>query len=400
MSEDSPLELFQKRVYRKSRSEASVNTYTRSFKQFLQHTGLTPEELVSKVRDGSVNVADEVNRWLDELNSRNLAPGTQKIYFQAVKKFVEVTVPENNVNWKTVDLPRIWGVEEDRIPTKQELRNILNHGNLKDRVIVLLAISSGLRIGTLADLKVEDLEFDTYEDVALIKVQAEMAKERVKYVTFTTPEAKKVLKQYLDSRRRKERELPPGSTVFNCGVRAIGMRWIRLLKKAGKTEKGRTFYKLHFHTLRKFFRTNLELAGVSRSFRERLLGHKGEYLDTAYFKPQIQALLNEYRKAIPQLTILEPIGEYEEIRKRQLLDTAKLLGFGEERLKRLEEVLARAKNVDEAVEEFKRLKEEPEDRRNQNSVKIVHGEKELLKHLENGWSLIKELNHDKYLLSR
>ena len=64
---------------------------------------------------------------------------------------------------------------------------------------------------------------------------------------------------------------------------------------------------------------------------------------------------------IPQLTIIEPIGEYEEIRKRQLLDTARLLGFGEERLKRLEEVLAKSKNVDEAVEEFKKLQEEPEE---------------------------------------
>ena len=105
-------------------------------------------------------------------------------------------------------------------------------------------------------------------------------------------------------------------------------------------------------------------------------------MDESYFKPQIQALLNEYRKAIPQLTILEPIGEYEEIRKRQLLDTARLLGFGEERLKRLEEVLARAKNVDEAVEEFKKFQVEQEDPPKQNSVAIIHGEKELIQHLE------------------
>jgi len=32
----------------------------------------------------------------------------------------------------------------------------------------------------------------------------------------------------------------------------------------------------------------------------------------------------------------------EEIRKRQLLDPARLLGFGEDRLERLEEILARA----------------------------------------------------------
>ena len=38
---------------------------------------------------------------------------------------------------------------------------------------------------------------------------------------------------------------------------------------------------------------------------------------------------------------------------------AKLLGFNEEKIKRLEETLARAENVDEAIEKFRRLREEP-----------------------------------------
>ena len=80
------------------------------------------------------------------------------------------------------------------------------------------------------------------------------------------------------------------------------------------------------------------------------------------------------------------------------MDTARLLGFGEERLKRLEEVLARAKNVDEAVEEFKKLQETGNNMK-PNSIKIVNGEKELIQHLENGWSLIKELNHNKYVIN-
>jgi hypothetical protein len=256
-----------------------------------------------------------------------------------------------------------------------------------------------VREGTLAALQVGDVDFDAYEDVALVKVRPEVAKQRIGHVTFITPEAKKVLKQHLDLRKRKKETLQPDSSLFSIKANSIRTRWIRLLKKAGKNEKGRTFYKLHFHTLRKFFRTNLELAGVSKSFRERLLGHKGEYLDDAYFKPQIQALLNEYRKAVPNVTIMESTAEYEEMRKKQVIDTARLLGFGDERLKRLEEVLARSKNVDEAVEEFKKIREEPDDPPQQNNhVKIVNGDKELIKHLQQGWTLVKELNHDKYLL--
>ena len=391
------LELFVKRVYRKSRSENSVNTYSRSLDRFLDYVGLSAEELAEKAQNGTFNVVDSLNRWLDDLNTRDTAPRTQHVYFHAVKKFVEVTVPESKVNWKLVELPKTWSVEEDRPPTKQEIKDILNHGNLKDRAIVLLAVSSGVREGTLAELQTGDVDFEAFEDVAMIKVRPEAAKQRVGHVAFATPEAKNALKQYLELRRRRkgEKEL----SLFNCETDAIRARWNRLLKKADKAQKKRKFHQLHFHTLRKFFRTNLELAGVSTSFRERLLGHKGEYLDEAYFKPQMQELLNEYRKAIPNLTILEPMADYEEIRKRQLLDTARLMGFGEEKLRRLEEVLARAKTTDEAIEEFKKLSEAQTDPEQRNNIKVVKGEKELVSHLENGWTIIKELNHDKYLLS-
>ena len=57
------------------------------------------------------------------------------------------------------------------------------------------------------------------------------------------------------------------------------------------------------------------------------------------------------------------------------------MGFGEERIRRLEEILARAKSVDEAITEFRELQEEPDDPPRKNNVKIV-----------------KELNHNKYLL--
>lgn len=62
------------------------------------------------------------------------------------------------------------------------------------------------------------------------------------------------------------------------------------------------------------------------------------------------------------------------------------------------EVLARAKNVDEAIDKFRRLQETPNSVNSNNHVKIVKGDKTLIEHLEGGWELVKELNHGKYLL--
>jgi len=131
-------------------------------------------------------------------------------------------------------------------------------------------------------------------------------------------------------------------------------------------------------------------AGVSKSFTEKMVGHKG-YLDQAYFKPAVDQIVNEYRKAVPNLTIMEEV-KYEQVRKRQLLDTARLLGFSEEKMKRLEEVLARTKSVDEAVTEFKKLRD-PEISENSGvfinsngyEAKVVD-EASLIAYVERGWT--------------
>ena len=58
---------------------------------------------------------------------------------------------------------------------------------------------------------------------------------------------------------------------------------------------------------------------------------------------------------------------------------------------------ARAKNVAEAMGRFKRFGEDPKPRENSNN-KIVQGEEASVERLKQGWTLVKELNHDKNLL--
>jgi len=372
--------------------------------------------LVEAVKNGELDLVDVLNSWLDELNAKDVSTATQHLYYRAVKKFFEVNVSGLTVNWKRVDLPRVWKVEEDRLPTKEEFKWILNYGTLLDRVIETFKASSGVRDNTLAGLKVGDVDLDTYEDVGVVYVKPEITKERVRYVTFISPEAKRFLQRYLDLRRRKGEKIGKdspliakrlGGKVLPVTPSMLAGRWRRLLEKANLGEKSRRFRVLRFHTLRKFFRTNLELAGVSKSFRERLMGHKGEALDDAYFKPAVEQLLNEYRKAISNLTIMEEV-KYDQLRKRQALDTLKLLGFDDEKLKRVEEILARAKTFDEAMEKIRRLKDEELTETNGNGSYInsngyrakVIGEAELIAHVEAGWDIVKELNSGKFIVRK
>jgi len=411
------MELFTSRVYRKSRSESSVQTYKAGVQLFMKFLDIeTMDQLAEKLEAGELNVVQTLNGWLDKLDKEDKSPQTQVTYFRAVKKFVEVCTPDLEVNWKRMQLPKIWRVEEDRIPTKEELREILRLGQIDDKVGVSIMASSGVRENTLISLTVGDVDLESYEDVGVVSVKPEKSKGKVGYVTFITPEAKVLLKQFLEYRQRRGEKLgkdsplirnlrAPGEEASPIGEKALQQRWIRLIQKAGKTVKPRRFHTLRMYTLKKFFRTNLELAGITKSFRERLLGHKGEYLDDAYFKPRVEQLLNEYRKAIPHLTIIEEV-KYEQLRKRQALDTLKLLGFDEEKLKRVEEILARAKSFDEAMDEIRHLKDEEFTENNGSYIngngfraKVI-GEAELLAHVEQGWDVVKELNDGKFIVRK
>ena len=106
---------------------------------------------------------------------------------------MDVNLPEEAVNWKRIELSKIWTVEEDRVPTKEELRLLMDYGGFLDRVTIAVMSSSGIRENTLVNLVLGDVDLESHPDMGVIRVRPEAAKERVTYVTFLSPEAKALL---------------------------------------------------------------------------------------------------------------------------------------------------------------------------------------------------------------
>ena len=268
----------------------------------------------------------------------------------------------------------------------------------------------------MLSLKVGDVNFN-YPDVASIAVERQRGRkfgsERGRnagryFVTFITPEAKEALKQCIAEREAKGEQLTPDSPLITdsyyqgkfMDVGGFRQVWIRLLQRAGLADKSIRWHKLHIQTLRKYFRSNC--IGVDVSYRERWMGHKGLYLDESYFKAEENLHLAEYRKAIPHLTIYAIPTEEKKLKAEMLLNFAKLQGYVDDQLKRLEDILARAKDMDEAISEFRRLKDEGANDNGNGIGKhvIVKDEPELLKRLDEGWNLVQNLNGGKFLLEK
>jgi hypothetical protein len=167
----------------------------------------------------------------------------------------------------------------------------------------------------------------------------------------------------------------------------------------------RPTYSYRPYVLRSYFSTRLLVAvsdGVlDNNYRVYWMGHKGQmsarYSSNKAMLPDdlIENMREAYSRSLRSL--LGGTLNEDALRRKQMLDTARILGYGDEKLARLKEILERSRTVDEAVEEFRKLEEQPKPI---NGYEVASGEAEMLKRLNEGWILERGLNGDKYLMKR
>jgi hypothetical protein len=87
------------------------------------------------------------------------------------------------------------------------------------------------------------------------------------------------------------------------------------------------------------------------------MGHKGGYLDEAYFRAEESRHLAEYRKVIPHLSIFTTQPDEKKRRIETMLDFLRLNGAPEEALTAFKERMEREKNTEIGFEAIRTLNE-------------------------------------------
>ena len=305
---------------RRAGSAASKKTYRARVKQFAKWCEMEVEELLEGVRAGTL----EFRRLFDEYVDFRLHPPhpknpvarkTLQTDYNAVARWLKANGVKVKVKWKEFGV-EVWTVVEDRRPSKEELRIMLEWASPRMQMTICVLTSSGLRPGAFVDLRVMDVDLD-YHGVGRIDVPASLnRKGRKRYYTFITPEAVKKIQFWIDYRERKGEDVR-GDSPLICAIgkgkilgepityEAVRQTYNRMLAKAGMTERSHGWRLLHLHTFRKFFRTECEIGRMPRPMIEMLMGHKGRFLDDAYWRPRDDEVLEAYKQAIPNLTITE-----------------------------------------------------------------------------------------------
>jgi integrase len=293
-------------------------TYTENMGYFVNWSQSTkhPIGIINELVNHPKKILNEIlEDYLVELKERGLARNTVKLYMAGIESFLTF----HDVSYSAKKIKRL-------LPPRQKLAGknaykleqiqvMLDSTTiLRMRVIVMLNSCSGVRKGGLATLKIGDLI--PIENCYAVKVYTGEVED---YVTFCTPETRIIIDQYLEQRKTKGEIVTPesmllqmDSTTTRTGPNAgrdqiIAHAIFMLLRKAGiKKEKvGKNRYNISMaHGFRKFFNTQLNNAHVDHNAIEKMMGHKnglkGDYNDA-----EILDLFEEYKKAIPNLTLLE-----------------------------------------------------------------------------------------------
>lgn len=221
----------------------------------------------------------DIYNFFFHLRKKELSDSTILVYYSAISLFYSLFKKKSTM--KLISTPK----KKQKVAivfNKKEIITFLGYCNtLKEKTIFTLLYSSGIRIGELAKLRIQDIDF---ERNSIFILQGKGNKERY---AMLSSQAAMLLNQYLNYYN------PTFFLFYSSKGRnfSINMRWIqiafkRIINEAGIKKNAKV------HTLRHSFATHLLDDGYSIFYIQKLLGHTALNSTLIYLHINPNYLLN------------------------------------------------------------------------------------------------------------
>jgi integrase len=331
------------------RSTATRELYVKGLKYYIEFLDLVPgldDDYYEKLLTLDVKITQQnICDFIDYCKKKKeVSSGTINAYAAAIRKFYDIN--EIELKWKKINSfkPEHETVVEDRPYTKEEIAKLVEHADYRDRAIILLLCSSGLRVGGIASLRLKDLE--PIEKYDIYKVTIYKKSVRSRYFTFCTPEARSAIDSCIQWRKRLGERISKDSILFRkkfdtddlgkavnnvqpMTTPAIRRRIYDLLTQSGvripeklteTSKKSNRTSIMQCHAFRKFFETEAFQAGMDEMYIRRLLGQKTG-LEDSYLRLSEEDLLEGNDKHVGYSGIIDFLTIAEENRLRKHVET-------------------------------------------------------------------------------
>ena len=233
----------------------------------------------------------------------------------------DIVIPRSKMTMIKRRLDKRRPITKDHALSFDDVKLWYEHLSRLGKVALLLQMSSGMRIGELIQIRIDDINWDSTP--VEINIRAEVSKTQKERYVFISSEASyaltewlKVRQGYLDSAMKRSCMYPKkknDSRIIPLTHSTIQQVYIRGLKKSGLysvyDETNRTT--ITSHSLRKFWFSQMKTVMPS-TIVELLGGHEMPY-HGAYVRYPKEQVKQEYLKAEYAISIHAPInmGEFQ-----------------------------------------------------------------------------------------
>ncbi len=267
----------------RGRSQKTIENYDHYLSVFLKFAAIKDPEKITDSLIRSYRIF--LNRYRDE-KDKSLKKATQSYYIIALRSFLKY-LSKRDINALQAEKVEIGKNPEREVEFLEadEVERIISAANgsslkeLRDRAILELLFSAGLRVSELVGINREKIDLKSGE----LSVRGKGDKIRV---VFISDSAKKALSDYLDKRR----DIDPGlfvrdtkglkrfeskknkSDVSESSSLRLTPRSVQRIVKYYAVKAG-IVKNVHPHTLRHSFATDLLINGADIRSVQAMLGH-------------------------------------------------------------------------------------------------------------------------------
>lgn len=265
MTYEDKIEDFQNYLLlEKKYSKNTISSYTNDLTKFKNYFNNT--KTLKKVNQNDIK--DYIKHLSKNENSRSVARtiSTLKSFYKflLIEKFVDKSPLENISSPKQKkELPKV--LSEEEIIKLLDIP-LSNNYSYRNKAMIELMYSSGLRVSELINLKVIDIDLD----MALVRIYGKGSKERVIPLGEFAVNA---LKEYIIYHRSSMLKKKPCDYLFlnSRGDKMTRQAFFKILKELARTQNIKTEFSPH--TLRHSFATHLLKHGADLRSIQELLGH-------------------------------------------------------------------------------------------------------------------------------
>lgn len=245
---------------------------------------------------------NDISAFVENEQDRGLKPVSIIFYLRVIYAFIARQV-ELEVIPSEIMKPKIRMQEPDALPKaipKEDIVRILDAvSSVRDRALIMLLLRTGMRIGELLEVKVDDIVL--HDQKILLYVGAKNYEGREVYYSA---DAEQALKQWLRTRDKTRRYLFYGRSDKPLNYVSAWSAMRKTLERAGLLDKGYSP-----HSLRHTFATEMINAGMRVEVLQQILGHQDIEMTLRYARLSDKRREEDYYRA---MMVIQGGGESDE----------------------------------------------------------------------------------------